>query len=1117
MSNLKSPSLSSLRLWHKGVWPSSISNVNNCFFDSFHSDATQSPYSQIKEKNPEHAKGGRKFAIAVCLAWVCLVHTGFALFGQELRIARENEVSWTPIVGNSYQAQWSPTLVDAVWTDLGSSLAGSGSSQSAYDTSMARVYRVMETVPASGEVLVPANALADANPGFESGSTSWTMAPIHTISTSNPRSGTSSLRSNIPGGAVGGQLAKVVPSVVVGKSYTFSFYARQVSAGVSYVQQYRVGWVASSGTVTWGGWVNFTGGNGVWSKVTGSPATAPGTAVGARIEWYFATGAVAGAVGEVFIDDVEFAYQTTVPAIPAQTRMITSTTRNVMGLEWLSLAGVSYTVEENSSLSSTGWSAASGTLVGTGGNLSHRVSAEGTRKFFRVSRPIILAAAPPNIRLVPTGTAGSISLAWDTAVASGVTGYRVLYGTSATTLNQSVELGLVQSITLPNLISGQAYYLTVVSLSVDGVSPVGATVLSSLPESQAIFLPLFTAATTQEPDPVVETSTAKITYLGDRVRDRHARESTFQKYDHYLSWYWEQRVGNIQIIDRVAKGGSTITFNYTTLDRLNPAEFRTFFGGVSALAQYNNNQQAILDSTTPSTISGETDYNYSATINQNANAGNRPLQIGDRVEIEISYFLAGPRNGRLNYYGTTFLYVVGQGILPWAQGSDLGLPGGIMGGVNQTLDSHPLPTEALLGGLVTLPYQYSNEPQHRFKQMAGNMTGQSAQPFMLGRRLHHTDFQTGVHSEPDNPVFAQQMNKLGPKFAAQSCVECHVNNGRSLLPVVGTTVEYAGVKVSGSADGTPHLILGEQLTPHATSGEAEAGVVLAGFTSPVNGTYGDGASYTLRKPLLQFSGVIPEHYSLRLAQPLVGLGLLEAIPESAILALADPDDANLDGISGRARFVPDPANSLILRLGRFAHKAAQPKVIHQIAHALNRDMGVVSELFPVLDGETSPRPAEVSNTELDQLNHYAVLLGVGAQRNLLDPEVVRGKQLFTSASCVACHTPSFTTSAYHPKGELRNQTIRPYTDLLLHDMGPGLADSMAEGDATGAEWRTAPLWNIGLSAGVSGGEGYLHDGRASTIEEAILWHGGEATASKEKFRTMSASDRSAILLFLRSL
>ena len=1070
----------------------------------------------------ENSRSAWISVLAAGLACVFLVHPGLAIGGNggdggQVSITPETEISWTSVVGNTYQAQWSSASGDAVWSNLGSSVPGSsGSVQTAHDGSKERIYRVMETVPASGEVLVPANALADANPGFESGSTSWTMAPIHTISTSNPRSGTSSLRSNIPGGAVGGTLAKVVPSVVAGKSYTFSFYARQVSFGPSYVQQYRVGWVAAGGTVTWGGWLNFTGGNGVWSKVTGSPATAPGTAVSAKIEWYFATGAVAGAVGEVFLDDMEFAYQTTVPAIPAQTRQISSTTRNVMGLEWPSLAGVSYTVEENSSLSPTGWSAASGTLVGTGGNLSHRVSAEETQKFFRISHPVINPEAPANIRIVPAGIADSISLAWDAVTTPEVTGYRVLYGTSPTDLNQVMNLGLVTSVTLADVVAGRTYYVTVITLAGNVTSSVGSTLLSAAPESEPVFLPLFTAATALEPDPVIETSTAKITYLGDRVRDRHAREANFHIYDHYLSWYWEQRVGNIQIIDRVAKGGSTITFNYTTQGLLNPAEFRTFFGGVSAVAQYNNNQIATLVSTTPSSISGETDYNYSATINQNANAGNRALQIGDRVEIEISYFLAAPRNGRKNYYGTTFLYVVGQGIVPWAQGNDLGMSGGIVGGVNQTLDSHPLPTEAWLGGLVTLPYQYSNEPLHRFKQMAGNMTAQSAQPFMLGRRLHHTDFQTGVHSEPDNPVFAQQMNKLGPKFAAQSCVECHMNNGRSLLPAVGTTVEYAGVKVSDSADGSPHPILGEQLQPHAISGTPEAGVLLAGFTT-VNGTYGDGTPYTLRKPELQFSGVIPAYHSLRMAQPLVGLGLLEAIPESAILALADPDDANRDGISGRARFVPDPANSLILRLGRFAHKAAQPKVIHQIAHALNRDMGVVSELFPVLDGETSPRPAEVSNTELDQLNRYAVLLGVGAQRDLQDPQVVRGRTLFSTASCVACHTSSFTTSAYHPKGELRNQTIRPFTDLLLHDMGPGLADSMAEGDATGAEWRTAPLWNIGLTAGVAGGEGYLHDGRARTIEEAILWHGGEAEQAKENFRKMSATDRDAVVKFIRSL
>ena len=1073
----------------------------------------------------ENSRSAWISVLAAGLACVFLVHPGLAIGGNggdggQVSITPETEISWTSVVGNTYQAQWSSASGDAVWSNLGSSVPGSsGSVQTAHDGNKERIYRVMETVPASGEVLVPANALADANPGFESGSTSWTTAPIHTISTSNPRSGTSSLRSNIPGGAVGGQLVKVVPSVVVGKSYTFSFYARQVSFGVSYVQQYRVGWVASGGSVTWGGWNTFTGGNGVWSKVTGSPATAPGTAVGAKIEWYFATGAVAGAIGEVFLDDMEFAYQAPVPAIPEKTQMIASTTSPVMRLAWPSTQGVAYRVEESASLASPNWSLVA-TVTADGAEASHDVPVAGTQKFFRISHPVINPEAPANIRIVPAGIADSISLAWDAVTTPGVTGYRVLYGTSSTDLNQVMELGLVTSVTLADVVADRTYYVTVITLAGNVTSSVGSTLLSAAPESEPVFLPLFTAATALEPDPVIETSTAKITYLGDRVRDRHARESNFQKYDHYLSWYWEQRVGNIQIIDRVAKGGSTITFNYTTQGLLSSSEFRTFFQGVNTVAEYNNNQQATLVSTNPSATPGETDYNYSATINQNANAGNRPLQIGDRVEIEISYFLAAPLNGRNNYYGTTFLYVVGQGIVPWAQGNDLGLPGGIVGigntRVNQTLDSHPLPTEALLGGLVTLPYQYSNEPLHRFKQMAGNMTGQSAQPFMLGRRLHHTDFQTGVHSEPDNPVFAQQMNKLGPKFAAQSCVECHMNNGRSLLPAVGTTVEYAGVKVSDSADGAPHPILGEQLQPHAISGNPEAGVLLAGFTT-LSGTYGDGTSYTLRKPELQFSGVIPAYHSLRLAQPLVGLGLLEAIPESAILALADPVDANRDGISGRARFVPDPANSLILRLGRFAHKAAQPKVIHQIAHALNRDMGVVSELFPVLDGETSPRPAEVSNTELDQLNRYAVLLGVGAQRDLQDPQVVRGRTLFSTASCVACHTPSFTTSAYHPKGELRNQTIRPYTDLLLHDMGPGLADSMAEGDATGAEWRTAPLWNIGLTAGVAGGEGYLHDGRARTIEEAILWHGGEAEQAKENFRKMSATDREAVVKFIRSL
>jgi len=180
-------------------------------------------------------------------------------------------------------------------------------------------------------------------------------------------------------------------------------------------------------------------------------------------------------------------------------------------------------------------------------------------------------------------------------------------------------------------------------------------------------------------------------------------------------------------------------------------------------------------------------------------------------------------------------------------------------------------------------------------------------------------------------------------------------------------------------------------------------------------------------------------------------------------------------------------------------------------------MGVSSSVFPILDGDVAASPSEIGETELQQLTRYISVLGVSARRDLENTEALRGETLFLGAGCAACHTPSMVTSSYHPVAELRKQTIQPYTDLLLHDMGPALADNMGEGEATGAEWRTAPLWNIGLTAGVSGGESYLHDGRARTLEEAILWHGGEGEDAKENFRTMSAGDRAALIKFLKSL
>jgi CxxC motif-containing protein (DUF1111 family) len=636
---------------------------------------------------------------------------------------------------------------------------------------------------------------------------------------------------------------------------------------------------------------------------------------------------------------------------------------------------------------------------------------------------------------------------------------------------------------------------------------------SAPPETPTNLVPLFDASTPLQAPTTVVTSNALITYLADRARDRHAREDMFNAYDHYLSWYWEQRVANIQIIDRVPMGGNSITFNYTTQDQLNPAEFRAFFRGLNTVAEYHFNAQATLISSNPSAMPGETDYNYTVTFDAN-HQFNRPLQLGDRVEIEISQFLLAPRHGRANYYGTTFLYIVGQGVVPWQAGKEIGLTG-IVGSINLSLDSYPLPTNAWLGGLTTLPYQYSAEPEHRFKQTAGNIAPTNGLPFMLGRRLHHTDFGDGSHTESGNPVFTEQIGKLGPKFIARNCVECHVNNGRALPAAVGAPLTKWVFKVGGDANGSPHPTLGSVLQPQSTSGPNEGSVSIASYTN-ISGQYGDGTPYSLRKPNYAFAGTVPTFVSARIAPQLVGLGLLEAVSESSIQALADPDDANADGISGRMQIVTDPETGQP-RLGRLGYKGIKARVSHQVAAALNTDMGVATAIFPKLDGETSASPVEITAAELDQMTRYVALLGVGARRDLTNAQALQGEQLFTSASCVKCHTPSLTTSSYHPMTELRHQTIRPYTDFLLHDMGPGLADNLGEGNATGSEWRTPPLWNIGLTAGVSGGEAYLHDGRARSLEEAILWHGGEAEASKEAFRNMSAAERAALIKFLKSL
>lgn len=608
-------------------------------------------------------------------------------------------------------------------------------------------------------------------------------------------------------------------------------------------------------------------------------------------------------------------------------------------------------------------------------------------------------------------------------------------------------------------------------------------------ETPPPVIPLHDRATTKQPDTTLHTPDALITRIADRVRDRHAREPG--GYDHYLSWYWEERTVTIELIDKVAKGGQELVVNITSLAPLNKPDFRCFFRGINTAAEYHHNVATRRVATN----------RYTTTITFN-NLTRQPLAMGDRMEFEFSPFLVAPKNGRKNYYGTAFLYVIGQGLSPWQA-------------TGERQQSTPLPTSSWLGGHTTLSYQYSSEPTERFKQMAGNMAPANAQAFMLGRRLHHTDFGNGTHSEQPNPGLPRHAGKLGPKFVARSCIACHVNNGRAIPPAVDSPMYQTVLKVGADDRGTPHPQLGTAIQPQAIDTTPEATATISSYHE-ITGQFADGMRFSLRKPIYTFTGHTPEHFSARLTPQLVGLGLLEAIDESTIIQLADPGDADQDGISGRIQIIPDPETGQ-RRLGRFGYKAGQARLRHQVAAAFNSDMGITTPLFPRLDGQSVDGPIEVTTPELDQLTRYLSTLGVSARRNLNDPIAQRGERLFARAGCAKCHTMHLKTGPFHPLAELRNQSIQPYSDLLLHDMGPGLADTLGEHRASGAEWRTAPLWSLGLTAGISGHEAYLHDGRARTITEAILWHGGEAANSRTAFLKLPASDRTALTRFLKSL
>ncbi|MEO8667955.1 MAG: di-heme oxidoredictase family protein [Bauldia sp.] len=409
--------------------------------------------------------------------------------------------------------------------------------------------------------------------------------------------------------------------------------------------------------------------------------------------------------------------------------------------------------------------------------------------------------------------------------------------------------------------------------------------------------------------------------------------------------------------------------------------------------------------------------------------------------------------------------------------------------------------------------------------LAENAPAERSRPFFFGNRLFNTNWVIF-------PASVKDFDGLGPTFNRTSCSGCHVRDGRGRPPEkTGDPMNSMLVRLSiPGPDGKaiPHPAYGDQLNDRAIPGVKPEGRAVID-EEMMAGAYGDGTPYTLLKPHYRFIDLAygpldGAQFSPRVAPAVIGLGLLQSVPLSTLEALEDPDDADGDGISGRINRLVDHDGKPAA--GRFGWKANVATLREQAAGAAVGDMGITTTLFPdqnCMAGEADCRAAladpgpEMKPSFLDRLVIYMETLAVPVARNLDDPTVARGQLLFRDFGCAACHLPTLKTDVTAALPELRNQLFHPFTDLLLHDMGEGLADGRPDQAATGSEWRTPPLWGLGLIEKVNGHDRLLHDGRARGPAEAILWHGGEAMAAAEKFRTASAGERAALLAFLNAI
>ena len=452
--------------------------------------------------------------------------------------------------------------------------------------------------------------------------------------------------------------------------------------------------------------------------------------------------------------------------------------------------------------------------------------------------------------------------------------------------------------------------------------------------------------------------------------------------------------------------------------------------------------------------------------------------------------------------------------------------------------------EAMPGGRAT---SRKSPNKNAFSHPSGNMPFSRQLDFRVGNGFFKKIWVSA-------PASTQASDGLGPLFNARSCQRCHLKDGRG-HPPAGNYPDDTAVSMFLRLSIPPQtnqdradlvarrkLVIGEPTYGGQLQDFAVADVPIEGRMQityrerPV--TLGDGTVVKLREPAYSVTdlgfGALHSDTMLspRVAPPMIGLGLLEAIPAEDLLALEDPEDRDGDGISGKANRVWSLEQDRVM-IGRFGWKAGHPTINQQNAAAFSGDIGLSSALFPAGWGECTEREVacreapdgnspqyenlEAGSKVMDLLLFYTRNLAVPQRRDVDDPQVLAGKKEFYEAGCASCHQPAFRTGTYADRKELSNQLIWPYTDLLLHDMGEGLADHRPEGDALGREWRTPPLWGIGLTETVNGHQYFLHDGRARGFLEAILWHGGEAQAAREHVVNLPQDRRDSLLRFLKSL